>query len=392
MLKENTFIRKLNDSNIERKTRLQPVNYKYLRWNQIQKYIIPIYIDYSNLSLEEAKRNVQNFILENDVLRMKIMSINEINIMKMVSEEIPVYEVDEKQMENICYEMAEIMLCKSVYNNILYNCAFFKIQKQLLFFGLFSHLITDGYIDIDENQGIKSINHEFNYLDFEKYLNNLAGNDLVDFDKYLFYKKILVNNYLCNDMNYYHFIIKDIKRICNKFLTLEEFWGIVISSFLKKYVDELKEVPLNITSRGRVYSNNKRINAFGDFHEDFIFSIRDYKEFYENFRYYREKAYLNAQQYENFLKVNNEYSQYIEPITLSIKWNIDSYNILQNIRKKLPKHTKQAVLGFNIIVSPNLRSVQIDIRASKKLDFLFKDFVKCISSEIDCLRNNEVIC
>ena len=59
------FIYELKNSEDERISFLQPVNYKYLRWNQIKKYIIPINVDFSDKSIDEAQniKNINFYIL-----------------------------------------------------------------------------------------------------------------------------------------------------------------------------------------------------------------------------------------------------------------------------------------------------------------------------------------
>ncbi len=381
---EKELIESLNKAPIEKLVRLQPVNYKYLRWDQISKYIIPVYEDFSDMNENDAQKIIKQYIADNELSRIIITEDRSVYVKKMVEEPIRVYTLTEEEMEGVCWKMAESALAQSVYNRVLFDCCLFRIDKHLIFFCLLNHLITDGQINI------KNSNNKFIYADFERYISGLVGEELVRFDIYIKLKKSLIDLYFSEEMEYYHFFIEDEKRIFYKLLTLEEFWTISICELLRSTISQINQVPINITSGGRKFENCT-IEALGDFHEDYIFVIDNYAKFTESFAYYRKHEYLNAEQYENYLKRDDEYSQYIEPITLSVKWKNDNYNEFQRIRKKFPKHEKNAVLGFNILVSKNLKSVQIDIRASKKLHFLFEDFENKIKSCIKWTREGNFI-
>lgn len=365
------FIYELKNSEDERISFLQPVNYKYLRWNQIKKYIIPINVDFSDKSIDEAQNIMHDFFQKNCLCRAVLDNDKRLHIKKMITAPIRVYEGTEEEFNKITYSMGERMLNREVYGEILLDCCFFYNDKELVFFGLFSHLITDGQMDIK-----KMLQEEFDYYSFQKYLQELTGKVLVDFDDYIDHKKILVDKFLSSDMIYCHFKISDSKMMIKKGYTLEELWTLVIVDFIRNKISELSRVPINITSGGRKYGTTE-INAFGDFHEDYIFVVGYEEKFLDKFRYYRNLPYLNAKQYNQYLESNNDnnYSEYIEPITISVKWMSEEYTTFQTLRKQiLPPHAKNAVIGFNILMEKNLKNVKIDIRTSKKTEHLFDNF------------------
>ena len=361
---------KLNHSKDEKITHLQPVNCKYLRWEQIKKYIIPITVDFTGKTIEEAQIIIHSFIASNCLCRATIDYDQKVYIKQMVEAPIEIYECAVAEWDRISYKMGEKMLERAVYNEILFDCCFLKDGNKLVFFGLFSHLITDGKFD-------KKMfgQNEFDYYDFISYLDRISGNTLVDFNEYIGQKKNLIDLYLSDEMDYYHFSISDSKMMIKEDYTLEELWTLVIVDFLKRKIPSINKVPINITSGGRRYAD-KVIDAFGDFHEDYIFVIEQEDKFISDFRYYRETPYLNAKQYNLFIEehTENNYSQYIEPITISVKWKSEEYSTFQAMRKHLPPHAKNAVVGFNLLIDKNLRKINIDIRASHKIQSFFSEF------------------
>lgn len=67
---EKELIESLNKAPIEKLVRLQPVNYKYLRWDQISKYIIPVYEDFSDMNENDAQKIIKQYIADNELSRI----------------------------------------------------------------------------------------------------------------------------------------------------------------------------------------------------------------------------------------------------------------------------------------------------------------------------------
>lgn len=370
MLKRNDLLEKISNSEIERRVRLSPVSYKYICWNQINKYIEPINIDCSELTLEQSQDNIRSFIAYNDLLRTKIFDINNIYVMKMVDGKFPVYKIkNSKEKMLILFKMAKEMMDRSIFERLLYDGAFFVYNNIIEFTGIFNHVITDGAVMVTPNKkGVDLKYYEFDYRIFEKCMDSLFGNRMIDFQEYVKLKGKLVDIYLCDEMEYLHFSFKRQKRICNHKLTLEEYWAKIITSFVKNAL-KMDSIPLYITSGGRMIDGTI-LTSFGDFHDDYIFVVKDEAKFIQEFQYYRNNPYLNAEQYKEQLFQNIVCKEFMEPVSMCVKWKIKELDEYRKRKIRLPNHERKYVLGFEILVDKSLKEVQVNIKASRKIQAL----------------------
>ncbi len=396
-MNEEKIIKRLNQFNfdicsqeIEMRCELPPIMKKYAYYKQNKEFIEPFICNVEEkYSIDKIEENLK-LIIERQSLMRSIVTLedDELKILKYNKKlGIPRIRLGkEERLEDIIYLLSKYQMKIDKQKNAMYSIVLIEKSNKIYVCAVFSHMIFDGgfplsrYINDVERMSENTIKNFFCYL------HNLPLDQKSDFTKYKEIKKIMIREYLSEEVMESMMEVEVKNFYKYKKISIEEFWVLVIGkSLFNIFGNEIESIPINILTNGRTFADFVEFKDFGDFHDEIIL-LCDFKESFNKiinlYREYRKKTYLNSKNYALSFSKDDETLSFIEPIILLIAVDTKASTEHQILRKSLPKLSRQYVLSIKILVSADLKRYKIFFRYSVKLKDRIEKLKDSIGREV----------
>ncbi|WP_374717775.1 hypothetical protein [Neobacillus sp.] len=375
MEQQNNFVNFIINQKKYTRT-VSPIQRKYVEYKNIKEWLVPYITSFKEIDINLLVKNMKEIIKKEELLRCTLSKNNSNSVMMNIYEykediPIPVYTLDETEsLDDMILNLSLDLKSREIINNILYNIAFIKKDKKIYFVGIFNHIIFDGGYNFKDNllHGPTRTKKAINY--YISYVNNLDGSNYQNFFKYSDIKEKIYKEYKVTNNKSLSFTYSTNKLLKQRYLSIEEFWYLVIYNSLFRFFPKYHDIPLCLLVGGRTFDGVIYARDFGDYHDEIMLvknksSTNDDK--LEEFRFYKKNPYKNAKEYAEFLKnerVPLSSIENMEPIVLVINGKSKDGDEQIEYKKLLPRDKKH-FLSIKVLCHPSF--INFDV------SFLFTD-------------------
>lgn len=376
--------------------RIFPIQRKYLEYKNIKEWLVPCIVSFEKVDINLLVKNMKEIIKQEELLRCTLNKENPSLVMMEIYEyneniSIPVYTLDKSDsLDDLILNLSLDLKSREITNHLLYNIAFITKDEKIYFVGIFNHIIFDGGYNFKDNllhgptRTKKAINHYITYI------NSLDASNYQRFSKYSDIKDEIYKEHKVTNNKSFSFTYSTKRLLKQRYLTIEEFWYLVVYNSLFRFFPEYLNIPLCLLVGGRTFDGVIYARDFGDYHDEIMLvknrsSNNDDK--LKEFRFYKNNPYRNAKEYANFLeneKVSASSIENMEPIVLVINGKSKNGDEQIEYKKILPRDKKH-FLSIKVLCHSSFTNFDVSFLFSDKLTDKKESFEVIIREEAEKL-------